>query len=280
MKTKNPLGLICLIIVLSGCAAPSGTILPTSTPAPAPETPTLIPTFTPPPTVTPFPTGSVATQDSAVLMPGEASATLSGVDSTPVPPGIALPAITAIPDRGPVLFSSDFSIGWPGIDTETSSVGIVNGQYLFEVGPFDGTYITTTSITSGQYYAEVVVYPEQCPAKAGYGLLFNYKDASNYYVVTIYCDDRFTIAGRKDGTIFDVGIAGAAIPGGMTSGSGSHTLGVVSDNGDFVLMFDNIILATFKDGRQPSGDVAVYVTSQGSDVIRVAFDDLSVFSLN
>lgn len=271
--------IIILILALSGCVAPSQTILPTSTPLPTAIVATRTPTFTPPPTVTSYPTGNMIAQTPSLMMTNEIVASDED-DISQETPVAAAPVITAIPEHGPILFSSDFSVGWPAIETDTSSVNIVNGQYLFEVGPFDGTYITTTSVSSGAYFVEVDIFPEQCPAKAGYGLLFNYRDSANYYVFTIYCDGRFTIAGRQAGAIFDVGISSATIPGGITSASGNHTVGIISDNGDFSLLFDNIILAMFSDTRHPDGDVAIYVTSQGSEVIRAAFDNLSVFSLD
>ena len=43
--------------------------------------------------------------------------------------------------------------------------------------------------------------PGTCPAKAGYGVMFHFKDASNYYLLTIFCDNTYTAVAKVAGSV-------------------------------------------------------------------------------
>lgn len=270
-------------VLIAGCLADqSADILPTATPLPTAIIATITPTPTPLPTVTPFPTGNgvAATTDRSEDSVGEDISETTPSATSLARPTTAPPAASSA-SRGRVIYSTDFSQGWPTMDEPTASLGLADGRYVFEVGPFDGRYITTTVVSESVYLAEVDVHPEVCPAKGGFGLLFNYADSANYYAFTVYCDNRLTVVGRQNGALFGVGVEGASLPGGLTaSGGGAHLIAVMAKNGAFTLYFDDQVVATFSDDRVPAGDIAVYATSQGGEAVRVGFDNLTVYELN
>src|SRR5574341_50372 len=231
-----------LLILLTGCAAPPTPILPTTTPAPTVAEPTATATFLPPPTVTLFPTATARDESATIPVitatPGSpeptsltpattATAGATSPQSSPAPQASPTPARSPTPTLSPtpivsglpdgvtlvdMIYAADFSQGWPTINEPAASLEIVNGQYVFEVGPFNAYFLTTTAVNRRDMYAQVEVTPEECPQHGGYGMIYRYQDAANYYLFTIFCDHTYTVIAKVAGSI--VGVTNGALPAG------------------------------------------------------------------
>jgi hypothetical protein len=177
---------------------------------------------------------------------------------------------------GQVLFQADFSQGWLTIEEETATIKIMNGQYVFEVGPFDGRYISTTAVDQADLYAQIETAPQQCNEGGGYGLLFRFVDGSNYYLITIYCNDRYSLVGRVNGSLLGQALAHGTLPPGI-SASDPHTLGVLTQAANLSIFMDGQLLTTASDASLDTGDIALYAVSQSASISKVAFDNLEVW---
>lgn len=306
--------IVMLAPILIGCggAAVTPALLPTATPEPTAIIPTPTSTMRPPPTVTPFPTlpggedsaeVAEATQPSTTETPGASteaptattaaptdaptqalgSPTPSPTD-TPIPTPTSSPTPTATPtsiapagvNLGNRLYEADFYQGWPTINESSSHIYLVNGVYLFEIGPNDAGYMTTGTIVIDNFYAAVEVTPRDCVTRGGFGLWFRFADNSNYYAFNIWCDDTYTVTGR-DGGILNAGLAEGALPDVL--GDETHKIAIAAVGDEFALYYDNTLLDTFEDDAHPEGDVAMFAVSQNTNVISVAFDNLEVWTL-
>ncbi len=288
-----------MVLLLAGCgadsAAPAADGLPTSTPPPA--EPVFSPTETPlpPATVTPYPTATPAAEsapedgadieaDTPDDQPGEqiidAQPTPTTAPSPTQPPvqqaDVEVPAGITV---GGVYYQTDYSAGWPSYDDPTARLSITSAAYLFEVGPFDARFITTSAINDEDYYVSIEATPQECPVGGGYGLIFRYEDIGNYHVFTLYCDNTFAVASRIGGQLVGVGLERQALPAGLDAAAPeSHVVSVLAVGDRFVLYLDGVRLTTFNDNAFPAGDVGPYAATNVDAWTRVSFDNLKVQS--
>jgi hypothetical protein len=297
-------GFICmalsLLCLLAGCQGPAAPALPTATLLPTQAIPTATATFLPPPTVTPYPSptmrgaeGVVPQADALTAAPGAPSTSASVAQGTPIPVATAPPSPSPAPTLTPTVsfvnlpagislggatYSSDFQTGWPSFNDPTAKIAIRDDQYHFEIGPFDGRYFTTTALNQGNLYAQVEVTPETCPDKTGYGLMFHFEDASNYYLLTIFCDSSYTAVAKVAGSV--VALSYGNLPTDLDPKQEDvHHLGVLAHGNDYTLYLEGQSIGSFNDTQFPKGDVAIYAVSQGNKVLKVSFDNLKVWSV-
>ncbi len=271
----------------AGCApAPlPAAILPTATLAPTQVRPTPTATFLPPPTVTPFPTATpgsgimivqpppqIANDAGGVAGEGSAdSATQSGVG--PGGPAADVP-------RADLVFITGFEQGWPIIEEPNARIYVSGGEYMFEIGPNALRYLTTTVVNATDMYAQVQAAPQDCPVGAGYGLFFRLADASNYYALTFFCDNRVMVFARSGGSLLDEPLVDSALPGSLNAAERvPHVLGILAQGNNFTVYFDGQAVATFTSDLHERGDVAIYAVSPPNGVLRVAFDNLEVWTV-
>lgn len=292
-----------IIVVLVGCAPAAAPALPTTTPGPTYALSPATSTPLPPPTVTPFPTRGqdevaaveptgenvdVTPEETIEASPtpttGAAQQTATPAGSQPTAAPTTAPTQASTGDGFPSgvnvdsrIFYADFYQGWPEIDEATAHLYIAQGQYKFELGPFDARFITTSTVNQADIYTQVDVNPEECVTGGGYGLLFRYIDASNYYLVTLYCDNTFAVVARIGGSV----TGGALVSGSLTGANNptSHKLGVLSQGSAHTIYFDGQEIGSFDHSVHGQGDVAIYAISQSESVIEVAFDNLEVWSI-
>jgi hypothetical protein len=300
------LGLAFFLVACRGEPPPA---LPTATPGPTQPIPTSTPTPLPPPTVTPFPTR--ASSGEGVPLPetppaSEGTATPGGSEQLPTSTPTVAPTVGAAEPQstpsqgppptqaaqageggfppgvavGPRVFYADFYQGWPSINDETARLYIYGGRYIFEIGPFDARFMATTAVDRRDIYTQVEVAPDTCPTGGGYGLLFRFADAGNYYLVTIFCDNTFSVSAKVGGTIVGGVFADGPLPGGVDATSPvAHKLGVLSQGDAHTLYLDGQTFAEFTDAAHERGDVALYAISQSNAVLQVAFDNLEVWTV-
>ncbi len=221
-------------------------------------------------------------------------AAANGATATPtvtVTPGEALPTSTpesagqpgrlaADVPRDSLIFITGFEQGWPTIDEPNARISVSGNEYLFEIGPNALRYLTTTVVNAVDMYTQVQATPQDCPSGAGYGLFFRLADASNYYAVTFFCDNRVTVFARSGGSLQAEPLVESALPGSLNVAERvAHVLGILARGSDFTVYFDGQAVATFSSDLHARGDVAIYAVSPPNGVLRVAFDNLEVWTV-
>ena len=292
------LTMLGLAVTLAGCgnqSGPESALLPTATAQPTQAMPIPTETPLPPPTVTSFPTvtprsASADDRTEEPPEPGEggeepAPTADSGEQPPAEPPTntpVAVPDDSGLPgvSRDRMIFAADFYQGWPTIDEANVLIRLVDGQYLFEVGPTDAARVQTTAVNQRDAYVQVETTPKACPEGTGYGLIFRYVDDDNYYLTTISCDNRVTTVSRVAGSFSGGTLVDDALPAGLDAASDQvHTLGVLSEGDSHTLYLDDQVVGNFDDSEHEQGDVALHAISRGTGVIRVAFDNLEVWTV-
>lgn len=295
---------VAALWLLAGCRSAPAPVLPTATPVPTQAISTATVTPLPPPTVTAYPSPTMRGADGAVPPTVDVSSPATGA---PGAPGTSAPVVQATqaptltpsitPSPAPTLtptvsfinlpsgvslggaiYFSDFEAGWPSTNDPTAKIAIKNGQYVFEVGPYDGRYFNTTLIKQANLYVQVEVTPDTCPQKAGYGLMFHFVDANNYYLLTVFCDNTYTAIAKVAGSVMALNYG--SLPSGLDAKqNGVLHLGVLARGTSYTLFLEGKSIGSFDDSQFPQGDVAIYAVSQGNKVLKVAFDNLKVWSV-
>jgi hypothetical protein len=295
---------LLLLCLLTGCRSAAVSVLPTATPLATQAIPTFTATFLPPPTVTLYPTGTPRDGEAGPAQPGApiqppgpsegpsnpvlapqsteiptVSPTASPTSAPPPTPTVSFVNLPSGVSLGGQIYNSDFSAGWPSSNDPSAKIAIQDAQYRFEIGPFDGRFFNTTALNQADLYAQIDVTTDNCPQKAGYGLMFHFQNANNYYLVTIFCDSTYTAVAKASGSL--VGLSNGKLPNGLdAAGDKVHHLGVLARGTDYTLYLDGQSIGSFIDAQFPKGDVAIYAVSQGSKVLKLAFDNLIVWSVS
>jgi hypothetical protein len=292
------LGLAFTLASCAGQGEPGPALLPTATAQPTQAMPTPTETPLPPPTVTSFPTVTPRSEapEDLTAEPGGGSEEPAPTSESEEQPSVeetgAPPTSTPVPapatndsglpgvSRDRMIFAADFYQGWPTIDESNVLIRLVDGQYLFEVGPTDAARVQTTAVNQRDAYVQVEAIPKACPEGTGYGLIFRYVDDDNYYLETISCDNRVTAVARVNGSFSGGTLVDADLPAGLDAASPqTHILGVLSEGDSHTLYLDDQVVGSFEDARHERGDVALHAISRGTGVIRVAFDNLEVWTV-
>ncbi len=275
------------IALLSACANVPAPLPPTATLPPTPIPPTATSTSLPPPTVTPFPTATLPPPPTPTPLPtseeGEGTAEPTASEATPVAENATatLPATQAtIPQKDELILVADFSSGWPTFEDVAARLYPANGQYVFDLGAGALRYLTTAAIDRADLYVQVEVTPDKCPSGGGYGLFFRFKDADNYYALTVFCDGRVTVYLRAGGTLNPDPFLDTTLPNGLSAvGPQTHRLGVLTSGSTFTIYFDDHVVGSFSSEARKKGDIALYAVSPRDARLVVAFDNLEVWSI-
>jgi hypothetical protein len=211
------------------------------------------------------PAAPQATATTAPTQPPPATPTLSFIN---LPSGVSL--LNSV-------YTTNFN-GWPAFNEPTAKSAYSNGQYRFEMGPFDGRFLNTTALNAGNIYAHLEVTPETCPEKSGYGLMFHFKDASNYYLLTVFCDNTYTAVSKVAGSVAALNYGN--LPSGVdATASETLHLGVLAQGNRYTMYIEGKPIGSFEDSQFPKGDVAIYAVSQGSKVLKIGFESLKVWTV-
>lgn len=288
---------------LSGCR-PAGTAatLPTATTLPTQPIPTSTATFLPPPTVTSYPSPTMRGAEGVVTQvdipagvtaaPGAPSTSAPVAQNTSPPPATATTVPTPAPTLTPTLsfvnlpsgislansvYATNFD-GWPSFKDPSAKSSFSGGHYHFDMGPFDGRFLNSTALDAANIYIQLDVTPDSCPDKAGYGVMFHFKDANNYYLLTVFCDNTFTAVSKVAGSVSALSYDNLP-PGLDAKSSDTHHLGVLAHGNDYTMYLEGKPLGSFSDTQFPRGDVAIYAVSQGGKVLKINFESLKVWSV-
>jgi len=281
-----------ILLLLVGCS---------NTPQPPVEAPpTQLPTATsaatptelPPPTVTPFPTVTprsesvdLSEEDGADAESGdegeaEEASTEEDSGESEAEEGSAAPSdsnsdLPSGVNVGQLLYETSFSRGWPNIEEETAVIDTVQGVYIFELGPFDGRFLTTSGVDGGNAYIEIEATPVECPAQGGYGMVFRFGD-DGYYQFTLFCSGTYSVFPRVDGR--PVGGSNGSLSFDAAENS-TRRLGVLANGSEITVYVDGQVIDSITDSSFESGEVGMYALTQTGEKIIVEFDNLKVWTV-
>lgn len=279
MRRTLPIALLALLTVtLAACSGELDLVsVPTATPTltemPPTATPTFIPSVTPLPTATatPLPT---ATPQELTATPAEDGQASEPADAATVPGG---EVVDAAIDKLERIYITTFDDGWPTLEDEQSKLYVDGGLLVFELGLNTRRYLETTVIDEADIVAEVEATPSTCPEGGGYGMFFRLSDENNYYALTIFCDGRVAVYARVDGALSDP-LLEATLPDGIDAAAGSHLIRLGALGEQFTVHMDGQFVGSFGSDLLDSGDVALYASTTGGGTLRVAFDNLGVWT--
>jgi len=258
--------------VMSLISTPTATLTPTDVPPTA--TQTFIPTVTALPTTTPTPLPT-ETPELPTPTPGESDpASGPSEDTVPELPG---ESVNAAIDKLERIYVTTFDDGWPVLEDEQSKLFADSGLLIFELGLNTRRYLETTVLDEPDFVAEVEATPSICPEGGGYGLFFRLEDENSYYALTFFCDGRVTVYARDAGALVGP-LLDATVPSSIDPATGSHLIRVGALGNQFTVHIDGQPVGSFESDLLDSGDVALYASTAAGGTLRVAFDNLGVWT--
>ncbi len=197
------------------------------------------------------------------------------VTATPAPNPAGDPGA---PPRGALVYESNLRTGWPVIDTDFGTGNMIPTGYQIIVEREEpwALWVYTTLVRESEFYAEVTVTPNECPAGQGaYGLLFHYESESRFRFFVVACSSGFTLFERSAPGSTTALVSGV-LPEGSSPAAGEHILGVRSQGSVVTLYYDNTELGKVNVADMPAGDIGPYVqTSEGR--MAATFSRLAVY---
>jgi S1-C subfamily serine protease len=178
---------------------------------------------------------------------------------------------------GDVIFSDDFSSGSSGWDTGSNSEGSVRyqaGQLVIWV--FSTYYIIWTNYSNETFADIQITVDTEVLQESGYGeygIICDYQDGNNFYILSISEDGYFTIYKFVDGD--EVDIIGWT-PTDLIDLEAPATITATCANGKLSLAYNDILLAEAQDASFGSGLIGLIASTYDVADMTVAFDNLVV----
>ncbi len=188
------------------------------------------------------------------------------------------PAITL--DReslGELQYETDFSAGWPEIDSNIGNESMVDGGYQIETSQALWTYTTRNSLAG--YYAEVTGSALNCPeAQGAFGLVFNYVNDQDLNAFVVTCNNNWQVFQKNSAAVastLDMG----TIPTVVETAS-EVNIGVLRVADTYTLYINDVQIGEVSIAGRPPGDFGPYAQTTSSEApISVIFSALEVYSL-
>jgi S1-C subfamily serine protease len=178
---------------------------------------------------------------------------------------------------GDVIFSDDFSSGSSGWDTGSNSEGSVRyqaGQLVIWV--FSTYYIIWTNYSNETFADIQITVDTEVLQESGYGeygIICDYQDGNNFYILSISEDGYFTIYKFVDGD--EVDIIGWT-PTDLIDLEAPATITATCANGKLSLAYNDILLAEAQDASFGSGLIGLIASTYDVADMTIAFDNLVV----
>lgn len=190
---------------------------------------------------------------------------------------VAPPTEAAPPLVGAVVYETDFSSGWPEINSEIGNESMVEGGYQIDTQQAMWTYTTRMSMTA--FYAEITASAQECPENTGaFGLAFNYINDEDLKAFVVTCSGSWQVFEKRSASVAQT-IAEGGIPFDIDPSS-ELSVGVLGDGATFELFVNNVSVGTVEIDEAPAGDFGPYAqTVTDERPISVLFSSLTVYEL-
>ena len=200
----------------------------------------------------------------------------------PTAPSGSVPPVEPMPPHVVLLYSDDFSdptSGWRSVADENGERGYENGEYVVLVKQEKWfTWAWGTGAIFSDFTLEADARWVEGPESARFGLIFRHQDNDNFYFFFISGEGKYTIRKRQDGEWQSVDDVHWIPSPHIKMGRTTNQLRVVCFGTKFSFYVNGQHLITVQDDAFDKGKVGLIVaTVTGSDPIKVAFDNLSVY---
>lgn len=239
--------------------------LPSSTPTeePLPATSTPLPTNTPLPSDTPLPTNTPLPTD------------------TPTPIGTPSPTIPPTPTEPAwqLYYTDDFTSSrfWAEESSDLLQMEYTAGGYSISsqvVG--DIIYSTRTGQLTG-VRVETKAQHISGPLDAYYGVICNFVNGGNYYLLAVGADRWYGIVKKQAmQTVFLA--EGVDTSGALQAGGNSVNIRGDCYNGELTLWANGTRLASVRDVSFTTGSVGLGVGTHNTTGVEVVFDDFNIYT--
>jgi hypothetical protein len=154
---------------------------------------------------------------------------------------------------------------------------------LFEeryvVTPLSGTAALFSGVVDvDDFYAQVNIFPVECPPTAIIGLAFRQQQPGHYYVFGVRCDGAWLVQTLPPGeSPFLTGQLDAPL---RTDSAEPHVVAVLAQGQLMTIYWDGQALGTIEDAALSHGDVGFHLQAGvGDGELTVAFDDLEIWEV-
>lgn len=257
-KAPIPMGTQAVVSAPTSLAQALPSVTPTVEPLPATSTP--VPTEPLPPTSTPVPTDTP--------LPTE----------TPTSAASPTPNATSTPSWK-VVFEDDLKSG----------VWIIGKSDDFRLQYTAGGYMITNKVEEDIAYSvreesyldmqiEVTAHRIEGPYDGYYGIICNFQNGTNYYILAVGVDGWYGIGLKKQGQLKFLQ-EGVDQSGAVRTGSSENLLAAECAKGVLTLWANGIQLASVKDRTFTAGAIGLGVGNRKVSGTSVLFQNFKLFSL-
>jgi hypothetical protein len=217
-------------------------------------------------TTTPEPSGTVTPETTP--------------ESTPEPSDDLTAAIADIQAKTPT-YSTDFSdelTGWNPLIADGVSYEQVDDALELVFNAPNMLAWTELPEAPTTYYVEVDATVASPTTEVEYGIIFNYKDAQNFYLYGISNSSRYSVWRLADNeweTIADWADSSALLAG----EGNTNTLGLLMLEDNYALIANGEVLTVLENSQPPLGSVALAAGTFAEANLIVRFDNLNLWDL-
>jgi hypothetical protein len=257
-KAPMPAGTQAVVSAPTSLAQALPSVTPTQETLPATSTP--LPTETLPPTSTPVPTDTP--------LPTE----------TPTTAASPTPAATATP-AWKLVFEDDLKTGvWITAKSDDYRLQYTGGGYSITNKVVDDIAYSTREESYYDIQIEVTAHRTEGPPDGYYGIICNFQNGTNYYILAVGVDGWYGIGLKKTGQLKFLQ-EGVDQNGVIHTGDSENTLRAECAKGVLTLWANGTQLATLKDRTFTSGAVGLGVGNHKVPGTTVLFQNFKIFSL-
>jgi hypothetical protein len=258
LKAPMPMETQAVVSAPTSLAQALPSVTPTLEPLPATSTSapteTLPPTSTPEPTETPLPT------------------------ETPTSAASPTPTATAT-QAWKVVYEDDLKSGvWISAKSEDFRLQYAAGGYMITNKIKDDIAYSVREESYLDTQIEVTAHRTDGPLDGYYGIICNFQNGTNYYILAIGVDGWYGIGLKKAGQ-FKFLQEGVDQTGVVRTGNSENSLRAECAKGTLTLWANGIQLATVKDRTFTSGTVGLGVGNRKVPGTVVLFQNFKIFSL-
>lgn len=198
--------------------------------------------------------------------------------------GSSSPTPTQLPTRTPTPFSpllwqddfSDPSSGWPIMHLDDMALEYKNGQYSISVFKEHWEGSGNSKRTFENFALEVEATPIYGPEEYYYGVIVRQKDTANFYEFALSTAGYYSFHKRlNDEWVVLLDWMECEY---MNPGEATNVIKIICQKDTFTLYINDKLMSTIQDQDFSSGNIGLVAGTFEQPDVRVAFDNLTVWS--
>lgn len=183
------------------------------------------------------------------------------------------PAANA-PDYGDPVYQTDFSSGWPEINTDTGNESMVDGGYQIDTRLAMWTF--TTRMQLAEFYAVATAFSADCPPEGAFGVAVNYVNDEALRAFVVTCTNEWRLYEKNSPSVAST-IAQGSIPFDVDTSTKTR-VGVEVLETTYTFFINDVEVGAIELADSPIGDFGPYAqTSADGAPVSVIFTGLEVY---